>query len=97
MNESELLFSMLADVNLLFGYHPSIDGHPRVRFTNGVECRGDLFLIGTTDGPIVTKSQYEDCKCSFAHLKEDGRVMRHGEQIATRSDLLIWNPLQLHE
>ncbi len=96
MNESELLFSILADVNLLFGYSPDISGHSRVRFTNGVSCNEDLFLIGTTDGAIATKSQYEDCKCSFAHLIGD-QVMQHGKQIATRSDLLIWNPLQLHE
>ncbi len=97
MNESDFLFGLLADLALGVGYHPSVDTHLRVRFTNGVACKDDLYLIGTDEGPIATKDQYENCKCSFAHLEQGGRVMRHHEQIATRSELLIWNPLQLHE
>ncbi len=97
MNNCESLFDDLAFLNLLVGHSPSIsDNSIRVRFTNGVECKDDLYLIGTDDGPICTKDQYENCRCSFAHLIGD-RVMQHGEQIATRSDLLIWNSLQLHE
>ncbi len=97
MNESELLFDALACTIRMVGYYPDISSCPiRVRFTNGVECNEDLFLIGINDGAIATKHQYENCQCSFAHLQGD-RVMRHGEQIATRSDLLIWNSLQLTE
>lgn len=96
MDDCESLFDSLAFAQWVVGYSPSIDGHLRVRFTNGVSCSEDLFLIGTIDGPIVTKDQYEHYRCSFAHLISD-RVMQHGKQIATRSDLLIWNSLQLHE
>ncbi len=96
MNDCESLFNDLAFLNLLTGYSPSIEGCLRVRFTNGVSCNEDLFLIGMIDGAICTKDQYEHCRCSFAHLIGD-RVMQHGKQIATRSDLLIWNSLQLHE
>ncbi len=97
MNDYELLFERLALFNWIHGYYPSIADNPiRVRFTNGVRCNEDLFLIGTYDGAIATKHQYENCQCSFAHLFGE-RVMRHGEQIATRSDLLIWNSLQLTE
>ncbi len=97
MTEYESMFYDLAGVIRLMGYSPDISSCPiRIRFTNGVKCNEDLFLIGVNDGAIATKHQYENCQCSFAHLFGD-RVMRHGEQIATRSDLLIWNSLQLHE
>lgn len=44
----------------------------------------EFFLIG---GAIATKEQYENGKCSYAHLMPNGEILRFGVQIGSRKDI----------
>ena len=46
-----------------------------------------FLLIGDRTGPICTREQYENFEESFAHLFEDGRIRRHGQEIGTIDDI----------
>ena len=47
-------------------------------------------LIGDmeTGGPISTLEQYENFECSYAYLKPDGNIIRFGQVIGTREDIV---------
>lgn len=51
----------------------------------------EYFLIDTNisskTGAIATKKQYVGGEASYAHLGEDGTVMRYGEKIGTVDDI----------
>ena len=38
-------------------------------------------------GAITTQESFSNGECSFAHLVEDGRVMRFGTQIGSKEDI----------
>ena len=44
-------------------------------------------LIGTKEGAITTKRQYENGFCSYAHLYENGSVKRFNKIIGTIKDI----------
>ena len=60
------------------------DMEPVIRFKGQ-----EYLLIGNMEegGAIATREQYESGQCSFAHLMEDGRVMRFREVIGSKSDI----------
>ena len=50
--------------------------------------KGRKFIL-IDEGPIATAKQYVNGEVSYAHLQQDGRIMRHGEQIGVRADIEI--------
>jgi hypothetical protein len=58
-----------------------------------IRFQGNEYLfIGTSldeDGAIATAEDYAAGKCSYAHLMEDGRIMRFRQQIGIRSDIEV--------
>lgn len=57
-----------------------------------VKFRGKLYLlIGDMKkgGAIATDDQYENFDTSFAHLMENGEILRFGVVIGKRSDLKV--------
>ena len=59
------------------------DRPAKIRF----QGRSDLIL--TRGGAITTEEDYEAFRESYAHLVDDGRVMRYGRQIGTAGDIEI--------
>ena len=53
----------------------------RIRF-----CGEEYVLVG---GAIATPDQLENFTESFAHLCDDGRILRHGKVIGHREDIEI--------
>ena len=49
------------------------------------------YLIGDLEsgGAIATKDQYENGECSYAHLYENGDIMRFREKIGERKDIEV--------
>jgi hypothetical protein len=70
---------------------------------------GQIYLlIGDIEngGAIASKECYENFECPYAHLYPNGRIMRFGEQIATRDDIIVrekveciphWSELKVFE
>lgn len=73
----------VAEMLRLLGYEPEKD-NPRIRFKSGLFADIELILVG---GAITTQDRYEAFTDSLAHLCDDGRVMRYGEQIGTKDDI----------
>ena len=46
-------------------------------------------LIGRTEGAITTPEDYRQGQCSYAHLYPDGTIMRFGQAIGTRADIVF--------
>ena len=59
---------------------------PIIKFNNQ-----EYILLGTLEegGAIATREQWENGLCSFAHLFEDGKIMRFGEEIGSREDIQV--------
>lgn len=38
-------------------------------------------------GAIATEEQYKNCMESYAHLFDDGIILRHGKEIGTKEDI----------
>mgnify|MGYP001617289509 CR=1 FL=1 len=50
----------------------------------------EYLLVGTPEeGALATEDQYTHGKCSYAHLFEDGRILRFREHIGDRADLEV--------
>ena len=51
----------------------------------------EYLLIGTLErgGPIATREQYENGKCSYAFLEPDGDVMRFKDSIGHRDEIEV--------
>ena len=47
----------------------------------------EYWLIGVKSGPIATPYQYQHGLCSYAHLCENGEIMRFHKQIGTVDDI----------
>lgn len=53
-----------------------------------IRFQGQEWLLnGEKDGAICTPEQYKNFECSYAHLMEDGRIMRFQVQIGTIADI----------
>jgi len=50
-----------------------------------IEFKGKPYLF--VHGAICTKEQFENFECSYAHLMDDGKVLRFGVQIGTKDDV----------
>jgi hypothetical protein len=50
-----------------------------------------VFVGGSLNkgGAITTQDDYENGRCSFAHLCEDGKILRFNSQIGTIDDITI--------
>ena len=61
--------------------------HLRIRFANQ-----EFILVGgdlARGGAITTPEDYAAFQPSFAHLFEDGTIMRYHQQIGTREDIEV--------
>jgi len=58
----------------------------------------EYLLIGTIEkgGAIATKEQYESGECSYAHLKENGAVMRFLDTIGHRDEIKILGDVEVN-
>ena len=50
--------------------------------------KGRKFIL-IDEGPIATVKQYTNGEVSYAHLQQDGRILRYGEQIGVRADIEV--------
>lgn len=61
-------------------------------FEKQIDLFGERYLlIGDmeTGGAIATIEAYENFECSYAHLKEDGKIVRFGKVIGSREDITL--------
>lgn len=64
-----------------------------------VKLKGKFYYIcsgNKKDGAIATKRQYENGYESFAYMEEGGNIMRYGEIIANRKNLVYLGKFELH-
>ena len=57
-----------------------------------IKFQGEIYLLideGKGHGAIAKEEDFIHGRCSYAHLFEDGTIMRFGEQIGTKDDIEI--------
>lgn len=56
----------------------------------------DYLLVGDMieGGPIATLEQYENGRCSYAHLYENGDIIRFGELIGNRNEIEVTGEIE---
>ena len=62
-----------------------------MEFQKQITLFGERYLLLgdlETGGPICTPEQYENFECSYAYLRPDGNISRHGIMIGTRDDIV---------
>ena len=53
--------------------------HTQIRF------KGKEWIL--VDGAITTPGDFASFECSYAHIMDDGRIMRFGKQIGCKADI----------
>lgn len=59
-----------------------------------ITFQGQDFIL-TDGGAITTEANYRAGRASYAHLYEDGRILRHGVEIGRREDIVMGEACEL--